>query len=184
MVYFPTILINMYWPSGLQCMTFQHDWTIIWACEAVIIYLFSMTGFNRWTMSDESKEVRNQGTYFLYLMLSSYSTRHKWVLILGHIADVLCRGFLIPATAWSLMYNDPELEQILIKGVEMHFLMEVPHVLKYMSEERLVDLLVSTYEQKGARVANFDNWQQQNIWLNRFITIIEGGALIWSVVLP
>lgn len=184
MVYFPIILINKYWPSGVECLRDRHAWTIIFASEAVIIYLCSMTGFNKWTLSDESKQVRNQSTWLLYLMLSSYSTRHKWVIILGHIADVVCRGFLIPATAWSLIYNDPELEQILIKGVEMHFLMEIPHVLRYMSEDRMVDLLVSTYERKGARVANYDTWQQQNKCLIGVTRIIESGALLWSVILP
>jgi len=184
MVYFPSLLINDYWPSGIQCMRNSHGWKTILACEAVIVYLFSITGFNRWALSDDSQHERNQGTWSLYIMLSSYTTRHRRVIILGYIADILCRGFLITATAWGLMYSDPELEEILVLGVEMNFLMEVPHVMRFMSEERMVTMLVSAYEEKGVRYPNFDAWQKQNKWLVRLISLLESAALIWSVVLP
>jgi len=184
MVYFPLVLIIEYWPTGIQCLQQRHSNTIVLASEAIIIYLFSMTGFNRWTMSDDDKELRNKSTRLLFVMLSSHSTRHKWVIILGHITTILCSAFLIPATAWSLIYNDPELENILIRGVEMHFLMEVPHVLGFISEERMVHTLVTEYGKKGAKVANYVTWEKQNKWLVRIIMLLEYAAMIWSVFLP
>jgi len=184
MVYFPTLLIEEYWPTGIQCLTNQHGWTTILASEAVIIYLFSMTGYTNWTMSDDKHQERSHGTWSLYIMLSSHTTRHCNVVILGYIADILCRGFLITATAWSLIYNDPELEEILIRGVEMDFLMEIPHVLRFMSEERLETMLVSAYAEKGAKFPNYEAWKEKNKWLVRFINVLQGAAVVWSVLLP
>jgi len=184
MLYFPIVLINDYWPSSIECMSHRHGWTVILASEAIIIYLFSITGFNKWTLSDESQQVRNQSTWCLYIMLSSHSTRHKWVVIFGHLANVVCRGFLITATAFSLIYSDPELEEILIRGVEMHFLMEVPNVMRFMSKERMVNVLVSGYEQNGVKVVNYDTWQRQHKWLILVNGFIESAALLWSIALP
>jgi len=184
MVYFPALLIHNYWPSDVQCLERSHPWTIICASEAVIIYLFSITGFNHWTTSDDDKEMQNNSTRLLFLMLSSYSTRHKWVIILGHITSIICRAFLIPATAWSLIYNDPELEEILIRGVEMSFLMEIPHVLRFMSEEQVVQTLVTAYEIKGAKVANYETWEKQCRWLVQTIRFLQWTGMIWSFLLP
>jgi len=184
MVYFPIILISTNWPSGIQCMENRHGWTIILASEAIVIYLFTMIGLYKWTPSEDTQQPSTQSSWFLYLMLSSYSTRHKWVVIFGHFANVICKGFLITATAFSLIYADPELEEILIKGVEMIFLMEVPHVLGYMSKESMVKVLVSAYEQKGARIENYDTWQRQNKWLVRINNLIESAAVGWSILLP
>jgi len=184
MVYFPVLLIINNWPSRIECFEQRHEWTVILAGEAVIVYLFSGIGIYQWIPGDDNEKSHNVGDMFLYLMLSSHSTRHKWVVILGHFANVVCRGFLITATAFSLVYADPHLEEILIKGVEMLFLMEVPNVLGFMSKERMVGVLVSAYEQKGTRVANYDTWQRQNKWLVRINNLIESGALLWSILLP
>jgi len=184
MVYFPALLIKHNWPSSIECMEQRHGWTVILASEAVIIYLFSRIGIYQWIPGDDNEKSHNVGSWFLYLMLSSYSTRHKWVVILGHFTNVVCRGFLITGTAFALVYADPQLEEILIKGVEMLFLMEVPNVLGFMSKERIVGVLVNTYEQKGIRVVNYDTWQRQNKWLVRINNLIESAALVWSILLP
>jgi len=184
MVYFPVLLITENWPSGIECFEQRHGWTVILAFEAVIIYLFSTIRTYQWIPGDDSEKSRNVGTWFLYLMLSSHSTKHKWVVIIGHFSNVLCKGFLITGTAFALIYADPLIEQILIKGVEMLFLMEVPNVLGFLSRERIVRDLVNAYEQKGTKVANYDIWKRQNKWLVRINNVLESAALAWSILLP